>query len=138
MKFKVEINTERFKPCDNNQVNAIVFCMNGWTSIEHSYKEVLWRFKTLVGYGLSEEEHKEDGERYYKWLNKKTNYIFVGRKQIYEVRLPGLAQGYTDCQKLVEELRKNGSVSLELSNCYDPRQNLAKLFKGCYITITKI
>ena len=133
--FKVIINTNNYRPCNDITTNLIMYAMNGWTITEHSYNEVLWRLRSFIGYGLFEDEYEKQGDKYYKWLNKKNNRIVVNKDFWYRVELPVIAMGYIDCNELIKQLKKDGNITLDFSLCFDTRQNRAKNFKGCYMTI---
>lgn len=141
-KFKVIIDTRKYKPYKDEVANSIMYAMNGWQTTEHSYREVMWRLRSFAGYGIQglyEGELKgELVNKHSKWWNKKDNRIVVDKDVWYDVRLPVIAMGYVDLNKKIEELKKNGNTTLDFADLFDIRQGRRTHFKGCYMLITRI
>ena len=136
--FKVMIDTSNYKPCKDETTNSIMYALNGWNSIEHNYNEVLWRLRDFAGYGLFENEWNKWGSAYLKWHNRKNNKIIISNNLQYRVEIPVIAMGYIDCNKLVEQLKRNGKTTFDFSELFDLRQGRVRNFKGCYMEIIKI
>lgn len=134
-KFKVTINTFGYKPCGDFSSDRVIYAMDNWTSIEHSYLEVLFRLRTFIGCNLSAGERSKWGDKYEKWLNKKNNRIIIN-DDWYSVKLPYCSNGHINCDKLVKQLKEKGRITIEFLKCFDIRENRSN-FKNCYMEIVK-
>ena len=54
-----------------------------------------------------------------------------------ELKLPGMASGYVNFDKVMAEVNAKGGVKLPFSRFYDARQRGVDALKGAYIVITK-
>lgn len=51
------------------------------------------------------------------------------------LRVPGIAQGYVDMQKVVSIVDQKEKYSIPWNSFYDLRQG--RFFKGCFVEVTK-
>ena len=144
MGYKVIINTGAYKNkrCstknwENGTLNNFMETLNGWRITEPNLKKLRWRielFSHCGGDWLDTE--------YEVWLNQEKNIIKyydklcdferTTRPEVY-----GFAQGYFDIDKVIQEVKENGSAKIPFKWCYDLRQ-YDKNMDGCYMEITKI
>lgn len=136
-KFKVTIDTSKYKPCDKFATNRLMYAMDGWTTTESSYKEVLFRLRTFFGRDLYEDEWSKWGKQYEKWLSKKSNHIIINN-DIYSIVLPGIPMNYIDFDKYINEIKSTGKVIIELDKTFDIRQSGSSYLKGCFMKIEKL
>ena len=108
--------------------------MDGWTTTESSYKEVLFRLRTFFGRDLYEDEWSKWGKQYEKWLSKKSNHIIINN-DIYSVVLPGIPMNYIDFDKYINEIKSTGKVIIELDKTFDIRQSGSSYLKVCFMKI---
>ena len=127
-------------------MNDFMITLNGWHTTEHSLREVYWRIMMFRGVDWIPEEWDEQkeslSERYLKWRNKSCNRIcftdrLCGIERTHRPSGYGFMQGYLDERKCIEELKKNGAVTIPFSRLYDIRQYY-KGQNGCYMKIEKV
>lgn len=153
MPYKVTINTDAYicqkcskKNWEPGTMNDFMLALNGWHTTERSLREVYWRLMMFRGHDWISEEWDEQkqgmSDRYEKWLDKKCNWVefedrLCGFERMHRPTGYGFKQGYFDDRKAIEELKKNGSVTIPFSALYDIRQYY-KGQNGCYMKIEKI
>lgn len=155
-RYKVLINTDSYncKRCSKKNwepgtMNDYMIALNGWHTVEHSLREVMWRLMMFQGndFPHSEWVDKPNGEsglsdRYTKWRNKKCNTIkYMDRLCGFERKqMPmgyGWKQGYFNIDEVIENLKKDGIVKVPFKWLYDIRQ-YDKCMDGCYMLIEKV
>lgn len=152
-RYKVVINTDSYKlkACSKKNweagtLNDFMVALNGWHSTENNLTELLFRLHMFTGRSFPDiawDHEKEDyTDAYKKWISKKCNRItyldrLCGFERTEEIKGYGFTQGYIDLDKVIEELKQNGSVKIPFEWLYDIRQYY-KGMNGCYMEITKV
>lgn len=150
MAYKVRIDTSKYKDrrCSQKNwepgtMNDFMHAINGWSIRENNLQELKWRINYIGGNGACG-VNEETWGAYQEWVEKhqKKNYIefmdiLCGFKRKEQVKVYGFAQGYFNVDKVIEELKKNGSVRIPFSRFYDIRQYI-KNMDGCFIEILKV
>lgn len=150
MAYKVRIDTSKYKDrrCSQKNwepgtMNDFMHAINGWSIRENNLQELKWRINYIGGCG-SCGVNEETWGAYQAWVEKheKKNYIefmdvLCEFKRKEKVKVYGFAQGYFNVDKIIDELKKNGSVRIPFSRFYDTRQYI-KNMDGCFIEILKV
>ena len=152
MAYKVRIDTSAYKDRKCSQknwepgtLNDFMHAINGWSIRENNLRELNWRISYLGSWA----PYQASGDNYpiYKaWLERndeKKNYVkFWDNMCEFERKMPvqmyGFAQGHFDIDKVIKEVRENGSAKIPFSWYYDIRQSGYKNMKDCFIEIIKV
>ena len=127
-------------------MNDFMIALNGWHTTERSLREVYWRIMMFHGIDWLQDEWDEEkgsmSESYLAWLNKSRNRIYYtdrlcGIERMHRPSGYGFMQGYLNADACIEELKKNGSVTIPFSRLYDIRQYY-KGQDGCFMKIEKV
>lgn len=143
-RFKVIINTAAFEPFhathknwENGTRNDFIYAINGWQSVENNLRDLKNRVCLMIGYPIEEDYYQD---KYSKWMKKsKIKYQdrMCGFYRIDQVGVYGIAQGYVDISKHINELRKIGKSKIYFTEAYDVRQ-YPKNYDGCYIELLRV
>ncbi len=148
MAYRVSINTKGYtrqkcseKNWEPGTVNNFIYALDGWKCREPNLRYLMWRLEFIAGRSFANVE--DCLEEYKVWIYQKKNRItfcdeICGFHRTEDVSVYGIAQGYVDLGKKIEELRKKGSVTIEFTEFYDTRQRMYKTMKGCYILVEKV
>lgn len=140
----VYINMEDFSGFTNDYMLAI----NGITRTIYTKRELIWQLELFRGQSflLSEydsnnpEENFGLSNRYVKFLKKNTIKYYdrlCGFERQQYLSGYGFMQGYFDIDKVLDLLKKEGSVKVPFSWLYDIRQ-YDRCMDECYMEITKV
>lgn len=142
-KYKITLDTqdfidnqklkERLKEWENATINSYMEGLNkfNYHNKEFTIQEVEQKLNFF--FGRDYPEYKSDAENYFSFFDNGRSL-----KQVYLVKLYGIAQGYIDLNKKIKELEKNEEVKISFSEGYDTRQPLEKKTRKCFINIKLI
>lgn len=144
MSYLVRIDTSSYKlkACSKKnwvpgKLNNYMTALNGWHVTERSLEDVYHRISYLWG------RKNYENPKFINWLDNRAARLTIKYRDVLceierveEVVLPGLAMGYFDLDKYMDELKKSGYVKLPFSLFYDTRQDINS-FKNCYIEVIK-
>ena len=125
-----------------------MLAINGITRTIYTKRELIWQLELFRGQSflLSEydsnnpEENFGLSNRYVKFLKKNTIKYYdrlCGFERQQYLSGYGFMQGYFDIDKVLDLLKKEGSVKVPFSWLYDTRQ-YDKCMDGCYMEIIKV
>ena len=156
-RYRFTVNTDTYKcgRCSKKNWepgtrNDYMIAINGRTGIENSIRELRWLLDLFQGNSWQNSEYSDQNprenyglsDRYVKWLARRVHNVTYhdrlcgfDRKQYLSGY--GWMQGYFDRDKIIEELRENGTVKIPFSYLYDTRQ-YDKAMDGCYMQIEKV
>lgn len=149
MSYKVVIHTDKYrdKKCSKNNwepgtMNDFMKAIDKWSIRERNLIELRWRINYIAD-KIPSDVYGDMWPKYTEWIDryKSKNYIkfydtLCEIERTEKVQVYGFAQGYFNIDKVIEEVRKNGTSKIPFSWFYDIRQ-YSKNMDGCYIEITK-
>ena len=152
-RFKINTDSYKCKRCSKKNwgpgtMNDYMLAINGITRTIYTKRELIWQLELFRGQSflLSEydsnnpEENFGLSNRYVKFLKKNTIKYYdrlCGFERQQYLSGYGFMQGYFDIDKVLDLLKKEGSVKVPFSWLYDIRQ-YDKCMDECYMEITKI
>ena len=129
--YKLTFNTSKFdnrqnrRDWENQLRNDFAVAINGKKYECNTEEELRNRFKIIDGQEIS-----IDPNDYFYLENERYN------KQRLLYGMYGIAQGYVNFDKILEEVKEKGFSSIPFGSFYDIRQG--NFFKGCFIEIKKL
>lgn len=150
MKYVITINTEAYKPMkftektwEKGTINDFMAALNGYRVTEYSWIGVQRR--VYLFRGVTNAQGNDTWEAYKKWFDNPRNKTrityrdeFCGFDRTQTVSAYGIPQGGLDVGGILQTLKVKGVVRIPFSACYDTRQALSRVVKGCYMQIEAI
>ena len=151
--YRVTINTDNYKAMiadkkhwERGTVNDYIHAINGWTANERGLQEIRWRLAGIIGYAMPKawDDAKNTWKTAYKrWNTRRINRVkyhdnICGFDREEPIHIPGMPQGYIDIYKVINEVKSSGSARICFDDAFDIRQGNSRVFRGCYIEITKV
>ena len=139
-RYRVKINTDNYKckRCSKKNwepgtMNDYMLAINGITRTIYTKRELIWQLELFRGQSflLSEYDNNNPEENF-----GLSNRLCGFERQQY-LSGYGFMQGYFDIDKVLNLLKKEGSVKVPFSWLYDTRQ-YDKCMDGCYMEIIKV
>ena len=142
--YNVKIVTDAYKPRRGSKknwepgtMNDFMAALNGWKCRESNIKMVKWRLELFLRGGITYgPDQRDDAEAFLNRSRITYRDKLCGIDRTEYVECPNFHQGYVDIDKIIEDLKKRGSVRVPFSWAYDTRQYLDNM-DGCYMEIEK-
>jgi len=139
--YKITFNTEKFqdKKCkdwEHQLMNDFAIAINGKAFICETDLDLKNKLAFIAGNAFSD-KNENLSATWDEYHNNEDNYFDLENDRYGHQRLKygmyGIAQGYIDFDKILEQVKGIGELQIPFSSFYDIRQG--NFFKGCFIEL---